>query len=197
VGPLRSPAHEEHLLLRVQPQALAAAGAAHLPELLAHGVAGDHTLAAGQATQALDRRYGDLLRQAGDGQLAYKLDYILSEQGDAWAGMAFKFSEPQNLAPYSFLEIALLYGSQTVRLDLIFKDVNGKESRLALGPGMTYPTEVTAEGSGLSQTVHVPLGYFKDVNLEFIREITLHADSSRGRGAFNVIVEWLELLEED
>ena len=137
------------------------------------------------------------VRQAGDGQLAYKLDYILSEQGDAWAGMAFKFSEPQNLAPYSFLEIALLYGSQTVRLDLIFKDVNGKESRLALGPGMTYPTEVTAEGSGLSQTVHVPLGYFKDVNLEFIREITLHADSSRGRGAFNVIVEWLELLVED
>lgn len=137
------------------------------------------------------------VRQAGNGHLAYKLEYALSEKGSAWAGMAFRFSEPQDLAKYAFLRFSLVYGSQTVGLDLILKDLNGKESRLALGPGVTYPTEVTVEGSGLTQTVTVPLSYFKDINQEFIREILFHSDSNRGRGTFNVVVEQLELLVED
>lgn len=137
------------------------------------------------------------VRQKGNGELEYKVDYSLSEQGDAWAGMAYKFSKQQNLASYSSLEIDLLYGSQTVRLDLIIKDVSGKEARLALGPGITYPPEVDIEGSGLSQTVRVPLSYFEDINLEIISEITLHTDSARGRGTFSAIVERLELLSEE
>lgn len=158
-------------------------------EVFAYSGAADPTIGWGNAFLNV--------RQAGDGQLAYKVDYSLSEQGDAWAGLAFNFSDPQNLVRFSLLEISLVYGSQTVRLDLIVKDIDGKESRLALGPGTSYPTGVTAEGSGLSQTVHVPLSYFEDIDLEFIREITLHTDTNLGRGAFSVIVESLELLVED
>src|SRR5207245_7687031 len=54
---LRGPDHEDHLLVSVQPQLFAPAGAVDLPKLLAYRIASDDALSVRQAAKALRGRY--------------------------------------------------------------------------------------------------------------------------------------------
>ena len=66
-APWEAPITKSTFSFRIKTETLASAGAIGLPELLAHRIAGDDALRAGEPAQAFDGGHRDALRQAGGG----------------------------------------------------------------------------------------------------------------------------------
>lgn len=123
----------------------------------------------------------------------YRLEYFFSEEGIGYAGLAFKFKEPVDFLNYKTLEIILEYSDQKILGDLILHDINTAEERVPVGPNATHSPDILINSSGLTQTIQIPVTYFKAIDLNVIREITLHFDNSKQNGNFTITLREMTL----
>lgn len=79
------------------------------------------------------------------GKPVYKLEYALPDDKDGYAGLAFEFSEGQNLSEYKAVECTVLFNQQNDVIDLYFNDIAGNFNTVRLANNTTNEMTVRFE----------------------------------------------------
>ncbi|NBD35341.1 MAG: hypothetical protein GVY30_05015 [Chloroflexi bacterium] len=103
---------------------------------------------------------------------AYDLYYQMGQDGEAYAGIALQFQEPQDLTAYNYIELTISFGDQQSRCELFIKDGFGGKNSVVLGDGKFVEAQREA------QTVRIPLEtYFPSISRKLVREIDLNVNN--------------------
>jgi hypothetical protein len=119
----------------------------------------------------------------------YSLEYFLPDEGDGYAGLAFRFLDPQDWTPYEFVEVTVSFEDPEASCDFGIRDIADKIGYVRLGGG--NPTSgIDLTISGNQQTAKIPLATsFEAVNRKVVHELIFNADSYfiRGRHILKII----------
>jgi hypothetical protein len=123
----------------------------------------------------------------GEFNTSYKLYYDLPKDGNAYAGAALWFPEPQDLSEYNNIELTLSFGDDQARFKLFIKDSFGGEGSVVLGDSKIVSARME------EQTISIPLKtYFPSVARKFVKEIDLDANADTGRGNHSFTVSGIK-----
>ncbi len=83
----------------------------------------------------------------------YMLDYNVPEGQTGYAGMAFQFSEGQNVLGYKAIEFTIQFNDVNIPIDFYVKDISNKSGNIRILSTSTEKIKLRYD-----------LGNFKDVN---------------------------------
>jgi hypothetical protein len=118
----------------------------------------------------------------------YYLDYYLPDEGDGYAGLAFRFLDSQDWTPYEFVEVTISFEDKEASCDFGVRDITGEVGYVRLG-GSDPSSDIALTISGKQQTAKIPLATnFKSVNQKVVYELIFNTDSyfTRGRHMFKI-----------
>jgi hypothetical protein len=125
----------------------------------------------------------------------YSLDYFLPDEGDGYAGLAFRFLDPQDWTPYEFVEVTVSFEDPEASCDFGIRDIADKIGYVRLGS--SNPTrDIDLVISGKQQTAKIPLATsFETVNRKVVHELIFNADSYFVRGHHIFKIMSIKLLK--
>jgi|WetSurMetagenome_2_1015567.scaffolds.fasta_scaffold42929_3 hypothetical protein len=125
----------------------------------------------------------------------YYLDYFLPDEGDGYAGLAFRFLDPQDWTPYEFVEITVSFEDPEASCDFGIRDIADKIGYVRLG-GSNPTSDIDLAISGKQQTAKIPLATsFETVNRKVVHELIFNADSYFVRGHHILKIISIKLLK--
>jgi hypothetical protein len=119
----------------------------------------------------------------------YSLEYFLPDEGDGYAGLAFRFLDPQDWTPYESVEVTVSFEDPEASCDFGIRDIADKIGYVRLGGG-NPASDIDLTISGKQQTAKIPLAAsFETVNRKVVHELIFNADSYfiRGRHILKII----------
>ncbi len=131
-----------------------------------------------------------------EGHISYLIDYSLPNDGDGWTGLAFTFSNAQDLAESKFIEVTIDFGDEQTNTRLFIKDEGGQKDSVLLGMGIPLGTGISSSTSGKEVTFRIPLdANFTYVNRKIVKEIDFDCDASTTRGNRTFTVKRIRFLK--
>jgi hypothetical protein len=125
----------------------------------------------------------------------YTLDYFLPDEGDGYAGLAFRFLDPQDWTPYEFIEVTLSFEDSEASCDFGIRDIADNIGYVRLG-GSNPTNGIDLAISGKQQTAKIPLATsFEAVNRRVVHELIFNADSYFVRGHHMIKIISIKLLK--
>jgi hypothetical protein len=125
----------------------------------------------------------------------YLVDYYLPDAGEGYAGLAFKFVEPQDLSSYEFVEITVSFGDEQARCDFFMKDISDQTDLVLLSNTIPSNTDIILNVIDTGQIVRIPFtSNFAAVNRKFIKEIGCNANTDFLRGKHTFTISGIKFL---
>jgi hypothetical protein len=124
----------------------------------------------------------------------YRLDYTLPDDGYGYAGLAFKFSESQNLSGYKFVEVTLKLEDKHIRCELALKDLSAKADYVPIGAGVSLVkgATVAADGDQLVFKISLETGF--NIAREAVAEMGVSCDTEFSRGNHSFTISEVKFL---
>lgn len=109
----------------------------------------------------------------------YKFDYSIPSDQTGYAGMAFRFSEGQNVSKYQRIEFTIQFDGKESQhvMDFYLTDISGQKS----------PVRITEIGSNEKKESEL-LSNFVNTNLNAIKEMVFNVDNTFVTGDHQVTV---------
>jgi hypothetical protein len=144
-----------------------------------------------------DKGYGNLsIINNENSETSYMADYSLPDQGDGYAGIAFRFSAPQNLSIYKYVEVTIIFDDEQASCDFAFRDFNDKIDNVRLGATASPRDDITVDVKGKEQTIKIPLATgFSTIKLNGIKEIGFNTGTHFTRGNHSFTVNGIKFLK--
>lgn len=129
-----------------------------------------------------------------NGMLFREFVYSLPEESYGYVGLVYKFTEPQNLTEYNYIEISANFGPGAV-CNLWLVDVDGNKKEILIGDGITPMDNFSVQMSDGIQVITIPLeSTFSPVNLRIVSELDFAVDTFLSRGRNNFVIHSIEFL---
>jgi hypothetical protein len=156
-------------------------------EVFAYGGDNDPTIGKGSGTLLVVRN--------GITGTEYYLDYFLPDEGDGYAGLAFRFLDSQDWTPYEFVEVTISFEDKEASCDFGIRDYADEVGYVRLG-GSDPSSDIALTINGKQQTAKIPLATnFKTVNRKIVHELIFNADSYFVRGHHVLKIISVKLLK--
>ncbi len=127
----------------------------------------------------------------------YIVDYYLPDASDGYAGLAYKFLEPQDFSDYKFVEIKIDFGDERAGCDFYMKDISNKSDSVRLSNTIQSNTEMNVDIFGTTQLVTIPLSSsFDNINLSVIHDIGCNTYTSISTGNHTFIISGIKFLKK-
>ena len=114
---------------------------------------------------------------------SYIVDYSLPDSGKGNAGIAFKFSELQDLTKYKFIEVTISFSDEQAKCELFMKDNTDTTDAVRLS------NNVVNARIALSTN-------YDAVNRKFIKEIGCHVGTDFSRGIHTFTIQGIKFVDE-
>ncbi len=109
---------------------------------------------------------------------SYRLDYSLPADKNGYAGLAFQFTESQNLSIYKAIELTLIFGRANDEIDFYIKDIGKAEGKI----------HIVATGVG-EMTMRYEFSNFTTVNFNAVKEVGLFSETKFSTGNHQVRIK--------
>jgi hypothetical protein len=129
----------------------------------------------------------------------YYFTYSIPEEGDGFSGLAFHFKKPDDISKFTYIETTLTFHSDEMDGNLIIKDYSDAQVWIPIGISKlnTYTDGTLVQRNEDQVILRIPLSNLQSsINLELIKEILFHFDSTNFKGSHNLTVHWLGFIKE-
>jgi hypothetical protein len=131
-----------------------------------------------------------------NGETATEFRYSLPEQEQGYAGLIYRFSEPQDINEYKYIEIKARFNDGAVCDFWLIDDYENKKE-VHIGDGITPEGDISINVNDGVQTITIPLKTnFEPVVLRAVIQIEFAVGTYLSRGQNRFVVESIRFISE-
>ena len=130
-------------------------------------------------------------------QTKYRLEYLLSQVSEEQSqlGMAFWFSEPQDITAYNFLELSISFDQPDSSCFFDMRDITKSVGSIPIGANV-YPENIVVTMNGKIQNVKIPLeNYFNHLNKKVISDMGCSASTTFSSGHQGFVIHEIKFTK--
>ena len=114
----------------------------------------------------------------------YRLDFSLPADKSGYAGLAFQFTEGQNLSTYHAIELTMIFGQSNDEIDLYIKDISNASGQVHIAASSTNEMFLRYEFAN-----------FNNVNFNAVKEIVLFSETKFVTGDHQVRIKNIRFVK--
>ncbi len=129
-----------------------------------------------------------------DGETVTEFKYSLPEQEQGYAGLIYRFSEPQDITEYKYIEIKASFNDGAVCDFWLIDDYENKKE-VHIGDGITPDGDISISVNDRVQTITIPLKTnFEPVVLRDVIQVEFAVGTYLSRGQNRFVIESIRFI---